>query len=132
MKVVVDTNVLISGVFFSGTPHRVLEAWRDGRIELVVSPQILEEYARVGSRLAEQFEGVALEPLLTLLTTHATIVSPADLPQPVTSDPDDEKFFACALAARSSLIISGDKHLLDASGHEGVQVVTPRQFVESL
>ena len=44
MKIVVDTNVIVSGVFFGGSPGAVLEAWRDGSVELVVSPQILEEF----------------------------------------------------------------------------------------
>jgi predicted nucleic acid-binding protein len=51
MKVVIDTNVLASGVFFGGPPARVLEAWRDGAIDLVVPPEILEEYRRVGEML---------------------------------------------------------------------------------
>ena len=52
MRVVLDTNVLVSGVFFSGLPRRILEAWRDRRVELVVSLEILEEYRRVGERLS--------------------------------------------------------------------------------
>ena len=55
MRVVVDTNVLISGVFFGGVPSRILEAWRDEKFELVVSPGIVEEYRRVGEKLADQF-----------------------------------------------------------------------------
>ena len=73
MRVVLDTNVVVSGVFFSGQPRRILEAWRDGRLELVASLEILEEYRRVGERLAAQFEGVSLEPLFTLLATNAVI-----------------------------------------------------------
>jgi predicted nucleic acid-binding protein len=51
MKVVVDTNVLMSGVFFGGVPGRILEAWRDGKLTLVVSPPVLEEYHRAGPPL---------------------------------------------------------------------------------
>ena len=64
MRVVVDTNVLVSSVFFSGIPRRILEAWRDGRIDIVASLEILEEYRRVGERLAAQFEGVSARALL--------------------------------------------------------------------
>jgi putative PIN family toxin of toxin-antitoxin system len=131
MKVVLDTNVLISGVFFAGLPSRILEAWRDGRMDLVVSPAILEEYRRVGERLALQFEGLSLEPFLMLLATHAEIVEPPELPEPVASDPDDDKFLACALVSDAQLIISGDKHLLAVSPYKDVKVVSPRQFAES-
>jgi len=132
MKVVVDTNVLISGVFFGGMPSRVLEAWRDGRIGLVVSPEILEEYRRVGEELAAQFPGVSLAPLLTLLVMTAEITEAPELPEQVSRDPDDDKFIACALAGDCQLIISGDKHLLEVSGYQGVKVVAPREFLESV
>ena len=132
MKVVVDTNVLISGVFFGGMPSQVLEAWRDGRIGLVVSPEILEEYRRVGEELAAQFPGVSLAPLLALLVMTAEIIEPPGLPEQVSRDPDDDKFIACALAGDCQLIISGDRHLLEISGYRGVKVVAPREFLETV
>jgi len=132
MKVVVDTNVLISGVFFGGMPSRVLEAWRDGRIGLVVSPEILEEYRRVGEELEAQFPGVSLAPLLALLVMTAEIIEAPGLPEPVSRDPDDDKFIACALAGECQLIISGDKDLLEVSGYQGVKIVPPREFLESV
>jgi putative PIN family toxin of toxin-antitoxin system len=52
VRVVLDTNVLVSGVFFGGLPGRILEAWRDGKLTLIVSPAILDEYLRVGRVLA--------------------------------------------------------------------------------
>jgi len=130
MRVVVDTNVLVSGVFFSGIPRRILEAWRDRRIVIVASLEILEEYRRVGERLGAQFEGVSLEPFFTLLATNALLVQPRKLPQAVVSDPADDKFFTCALAADCRVIISGDKRVLAASGYGGVEVLRPRGFVE--
>ncbi len=130
MRVVVDTNVLVSGVFFSGMPRRILEAWRDRRLQLVVSLEILEEYRRVGERLAEQFEEVSLEPFFTLLATNALLVQPKLLREGVVSDPADDKFFACALAADCRTIVSGDKQVLAASGYQRVEVLRPRSFVE--
>ena len=130
MRAVVDTNVLVSGVFFSGIPRRILEAWRDRRIVIVASLEILEEYRRVGERLGAQFEGVSLEPFFTLLATNALIVQPRQLPEAIVSDPADDQFFACALAADCRVIVSGDKRVLAASGYEGVEVLRPRSFVE--
>ena len=131
MKVVVDTNVLISGVFFGGMPSQVLEVWRDGKIELVVSPDILEEYRRVGEELAARFTGVSLAPLLALLVMTAEIIEPPGLPEQVSRDPEDDKFLACALAGDCQWIISGDKDLLEVSGYQGVKIVAPRGFLES-
>ena len=55
MKVVLDTNVFLSGVFFGGLPYEILRAWRDRRLSLVFSPDILDEYRRTGEKLAGQF-----------------------------------------------------------------------------
>ncbi len=57
MKVVVDKNVFVSGVFFSGPPFEILSAWRDGRLQMVVSAEILEEYRRVGNVLRQAIRG---------------------------------------------------------------------------
>jgi putative PIN family toxin of toxin-antitoxin system len=132
MRVVIDTNVLVSGVFFGGNPGRVLDAWRDGRIDLVVSSEILEEYRRVGEELEIRFPGVSFAPFLALVAMHARVVEPLELTEGVAADPDDDKFFACALAADCRLIISGDKHVLAASGYRSIKVAKPRDFVDSL
>ena len=66
MRVILDTNVFVSGVFFSGPPYQILRAWRDGKIQLVVSPEILEEYQRVGEILSKQFSKVDLSPIIDL------------------------------------------------------------------
>lgn len=128
MKVILDTNVFISGVFFGGVPARILYAWRDAHIQLVLSAEILEEYQRVGGILGDQYPGVDLEPFLALLAVHAEFVEAPPLAEPVTADPDDDKFFACAVAAGVTVIVSGDKDLVDQSGWRGVQVLRPRQF----
>ena len=132
MKVVLDTNVFVSGVFFGGTPGRVLEAWPDGRAEVVLSRDIIEEYVRVGEELASRFQGVDLGPALELLAVSTTLVDSTQLPEPVSRDPDDDKFLACALAAGADCVISGDRDLLDVSPYEGVVVMSPRDFVEQL
>lgn len=129
MRVILDTNVFVSGVFFSGPPFRILEAWRDRRLQLIASQEILEEYQRVGETLAEQFPGVNLQPIIDLVTTNAEIFPNQVLPESVCEDPDDDKFLACALISRCKMIVSGDRHLLKVSGFRGIKVVKPRQFI---
>jgi putative PIN family toxin of toxin-antitoxin system len=130
VKVVLDTNVFVSGVFFRGAPYLILRAWRDGRLIPVFSPGILEEYRRVGTRLGNQFPGVDLTPFLALLLTSGRLCVPPALPAPVCQDPDDDKFISCALAARCRNIVSGDRHLLNVSGYRNLQVWRPRSFVD--
>jgi len=93
-------------------------------------PEILDEYRRVGESLAEQFRGIDLGPTLELVTVKAAMFSAQSLHEPVCADPDDDKFFACALASKSKVIVSGDKHLLQASGFREIRVLKPREFVD--
>jgi len=107
LKVVIDTNVFVSGVFFSGPPYQILKAWQSGDFELVVSQEILDEYRRVGRYLAEEHLNIDLTPILTFVIEHAKVYEPARLKEPVCEDPDDDKFLACALASGSTVIVSG-------------------------
>jgi putative PIN family toxin of toxin-antitoxin system len=131
VKVVLDTNVFISGIFFSGPPFHILEAWRNGKIQLVVSPGILDEYRRVGEILAWENPGVDLEPMLEYVIENAVVFSASPLPEKVCEDPDDDKFLACALASESNLVVSGDKHLLKVSGYKSIEVLKPRDFLDN-
>ena len=127
---VVDTNVLMSGILFGGTPGRILSAWRDGRVRVVMSPDIVDEYVRVAERLTDRYSGVDVQPILALIVQNTEVVPSSPLPDAICDDPDDDKFLACALAAGVELVVSSDKKLRAASGYEGIKVVTPRQFVD--
>ena len=61
MRIILDTNVLVSGIFFGGPPYKILKAWRDGSIELVVSNEILEEYFSVSEILSIEFPGIDIK-----------------------------------------------------------------------
>lgn len=130
--VVLDTNVVLSGIFFAGVPGRILEAWRAGALTLVLSPAILAEYHRAGTALAARYPeaGALLDGVLALLARSATIVDARPLDAPVAPDPDDDKFLACALAADVRTIVTGDKPRLSVSGWAGLAILTPRQFVD--
>jgi putative PIN family toxin of toxin-antitoxin system len=131
VKIVLDTNVLMSGMFFTGSPYEILRAWRDGRIHLVISTDILNEYQRVAEELARQFPDVDVSRILDLLTVSAQIIQAPPLPEPVCSDPEDDKFLACAVAGSAKYVVAGDKQLLKVSRHGNVEIVNPRWFVEA-
>lgn len=132
MKIVLDTNVLISGIFFSGLPGKILQSWHSRKFQLAVSIEIIEEYLNVAERLANSYAGVEYEEILDLIVQNAQLVQAADLPEPVCEDPDDDKFLACARASNTKIIVSGDSDLLNVSGYCGIQVLTPRIFVTKL
>jgi putative PIN family toxin of toxin-antitoxin system len=129
MRIVLDTNVVISGIFFAGPPSRILAAWADGAFDLIASVDILAEYRQVGERLQRQFPSVDVQPVLDLVTRESRIVMPLPVPLSACSDPNGLMFLACAIAGQAACIVSGDRALLKATGFQGVEVVTPREFV---
>jgi uncharacterized protein len=126
---VLDTNVLVSGIFFKGPPYQILEAWRHGTIRLLVSPPILDEYRRVGLELTTQFPAIDLDPFWELLTVEAEMVLAPTLPLVVPQDPSDNKFLECAVAGNATCIVSGDKHLLKLSRFGNCNILKPRDFL---
>jgi putative PIN family toxin of toxin-antitoxin system len=133
VKAIVDTNVVLSGVFFGGLPGRVLEAWRDERFVLVLSAPILAEYREAGAEFEAKYGGTDFEAFAALLLVNSEIVdAPEHLPQQVCADPDDDKFLACALAAGVRVIVSGDRALRAVSGWNGIEILTAREFLKRL
>lgn len=130
MKIVLDTNVFVSGVFFGGPPGEILEAWHAGRVQVVVSLEILDEYERVGRELAGKYNAIDLDPILQYLAVNAEICECPPLTEQVCEDADDDKFLACALAAKASAIVTGDKLLLKVTGFAGIEVIRPREFID--
>lgn len=96
----------------------------------MISQDILDKYRQVGEILAEEHPQIGLNPILNFVIEHAKVYKSARLKKLICEDPDDDKFFACALASGSKIIISGDKHLLKVSGHEGIEVLKPRELVD--
>ena len=130
MRIIVDTNVFISGIFFSGPPYEILRAWKNNKIQIVVSPEILEEYYRVSEELNSKFNQINIEEFIELLTIEAELISTPITSVKICDDPDDDKFIACAIAAKVKTIVSGDKHLLQVAGYNKIEILKPRLFFE--
>ena len=73
MKVIIDTNVFMSGIFWSGVPAKILQAWENKQIELILSTEILEEYIRVGNILSRKYAGVNIDEIVELLMSKSTV-----------------------------------------------------------
>lgn len=129
MKIVLDTNVFVSGVFFSGPPYRILRAWRDGHLRIVYSAAILAEYERVLNELSEAFPGVDGHPFLGMLTRYGLLDQPDRAPAISCRDPEDLKFIECLLHSRADCLVTGDKDLLEVK-LKPASILTPRQFCD--
>lgn len=132
MIVTVDTNVLVSGVFFGGTPGRIVTAAREGMFKLAMSPLLLSELRRVVSRAKFGLHPDAIELLMADMEACATIVYPRKLHQVVVRDSDDNAVVDCAVESGSSYVVSGDSHLTETHTIEGITVITPKRFVDLL
>ena len=128
MRAVLDTNVLVSGIFFGGIPGSILEVWTEGGFELCLTPLIFDEYLRVCERLGGFRPELEYRGLLAAILGHSTLIADAAPGTAITTDPDDDKFMLCAKQIKA-LVVSGDQHLLDADGWSGVEVLTPRAFL---
>ena len=136
MRVVADTNIVISGLLWRGPPRRVLDAARDGIIELFTSIALLEELEDVLSRekFAPRLEAakVTAHELVLGFAALATVVE-AELIEPVIlADPDDDAVLACALAAECEVITSGDSHLLDLKQFKEVRILAASELLIAL
>lgn len=127
MRVILDTNVIMSAIFFGGIPGKILDAYTAGKLMLILSPGILSEYQEVAERLSKKFH-VEYGEILEWIAVHSEMVSDSALPKRVSADPDDDKFIAAALLSGARIICSGDKHLLDANGYQGINILKPKSF----
>ena len=128
MKVILDTNVFVSAVFWGGKPQEVLKKCLEDQYEIIVSEEILDEYFRVSKLLAEKYvPGEDVSNLLDYLVRNSTLVETVKV-GPITSDPKDDMFFEAAISSGCKMIISGDKHLLEKNGYRGISVLTAAEF----
>ena len=132
MRAVLDTNVVMSAIFFGGVPFEVLHAWHNGEFELVVSDAVMAEYRAIAVRMKAKFPSIEPERWMRYIEDHATVVSAVPLATQVCEDADDDVFLACAVGAHAKIVCSGDKHLLACNGWNGIEVLTPRLFCNRL
>lgn len=129
MRVVFDTNVIVAGLVAEGLCHELVETHLPEHTA-VLSLRLWEELV---DKLREKFAlGPDELPLLHLYHRHATWVEAPPLEEPICRDPDDDWVLATAIAGKAEAIVSGDPDLLDLHVHEGIAILTPRQFLELL
>lgn len=137
MRVVIDTNLLVSALIAGGAPSRLLDAARAGVFELCISEALLAELLDVlgRSHMAGRLQRAGLDGASTVedLRKMALVVVPAAVSQVVASDPDDDHVLAAAVAAGAELIASGDRRdLLPLGSYEGIPIVTASEALERI
>jgi len=132
MTVVLDTNVVVSAIFWPGESRECLVAWARRRFHLAVTVPVFEEYGEVAQRVRAQRPEVNPEPWLKWIERKAKVFEPAPLGKPRSRDADDDPLLSCALASGAKMIVSKDKDLLVLEKPFGIEVLTPRQFLSRL
>ena len=137
MRLVLDTNVLISGLFWNGAPARVLDRVDEGLDRLFISRALLQELADVLARpkFSKTFLRFQEDPrdLIAAVAARAILIEPKPFASVVIlADPADDRVLACAATAGADYIVSGDNHLLRLGSFGSMPIVTPGDYLHSL
>lgn len=130
MKVVADTNVIFSGLIFSGPPRQVIQLAVEGKIHLYTSSELLKELEGV-LELKFSTHKQAIEDTLTEIRNLFYLIEPAERVSVVKEDPDDDRVLECAIAAKADAIVSGDKDLLRLKYFREIPILTPAEFLRA-
>lgn len=136
MRLVLDTNIVASGLLWNGTPAQLIDAARTAEIEIFTSRALVAELARILQRAkfakAISASGLPLDELVLGYAELATLVTPVPIPTTVPNDPDDDHVLACALAAEANLIVSGDNDLLKLKTFREILIVTAAEAMQAI
>ena len=130
MKIVCDTNILISGILFGGKPREISRLYSSGTVANCISPVILKEVEEVLLRLKFSLKAEQVYEIIRLFRDAFTLVSPDRCLSIVTVDPDDNRILETALATEADAIVSGDVHLLDLVNWNGIPVLSADTFLK--
>lgn len=130
-RVVVDTNVWISGIVFGGKPEQVLRRLLDGAADLIISEELIAELRQ---KMTQKFPDylTRFNKIEASVREDVELVKPDKFLAPVCRDPDDDKFIETALAGGANYIVSGDKDLLDIGKYQNIRIIKPAEFLKLL
>jgi putative PIN family toxin of toxin-antitoxin system len=134
LKIVLDTNVLVSGIIGkTGTPAKILDGWLAGRFKLITSPELLSEITEVlHYPHIQQKYGLSESDIDAFLISIVSfgIMTPGELELLlIEDDPDDDKVLAAAVEGGADYIVSGDNHLRGLKAYQGITIISPAEFI---
>jgi putative PIN family toxin of toxin-antitoxin system len=132
LRVVLDTNVLISAILFGGRPRQILEKAIRGEIQLCLSEPVLEELKGVLRRPKFDYSPEAVQVILTELIAISDFVNPSKTLRVVSEDAEDNRILECAVEAGANYIITGDIHLLKLGGYRDIKILNAVAFLEEV
>lgn len=130
MRVVLDTNVFVSGIHWSGPCEKILRYWFLNKFELVSSLEIIEELVRILSSFKIPLSNEDINWWRDLIVEKSILIIPEEKIDIVKDDADDNKFVECAVEGNVNYVITQDKHLLKLKEFRGIKIVNSREFLE--
>lgn len=131
MKVVYDTNVFISGIFWEGNfCAQIIDLWRKGKITLVSSVKIVEELVKTLKSFKIQMDEGMIKSWKDLIVKNSIMVEPTEKFEIIKEDFADNKFLEAAIAGNAEYIVSQDKHLLNLKEFQEIKIVKPEEFLK--
>ena len=128
MKVVLDTNIFISGIFWKGSSNRVISSWKEGKFTLVTSLEAFSEIIKVLKDFKIKLSDDMIKEWIDLIIRNSIIVEPIEKITIVKDDPKDNIFIETAVAGNVNYIVSQDNHLLKLKEFRGIKMITPEEF----
>jgi len=130
MRVVLDTNVFVSGIFWKGNfCSRIIEKWKEKRFNLASSMEVIKELINTLSDFKIQMPKEMVNEWSNLIIENSIIVGPTIKIDAIKEDPKDNKFLEAAITGNADLIISQDKHLLKLKEYEKIKIVKPEDAI---
>ena|SRR3989338_5889918 len=131
MRVVLDTNVFISGIFWEGNfCSQIIEAWQERKFSLITSLDIVVELVKTLQSFKIRMPEEMIEEWRNMVLENACVITPTMKIEIIKEDPDDNKFLEVALAGNASIIVSQDKHLLKLREYQGIKILKPQDFLK--
>jgi len=132
MIVTIDTNVIMSGIFWSGPPSSILDLWEAKKFELALTPEIIGEYYEIADIMGKKLKSYTANQVIDLIVANSKIYEAAPLKEQMCTDPHDDKFIACAFSSKSEFIVTGDKALLKVDLNKKPPIIKAKTFLEIL
>ena len=129
MKIVIDTNIVISAAFFGGIPRKVIQAAVEEKIIVCANSSIVDEYKEIKDEMLLLKKGKLRDDIFDTYLEKIRMFKPVAVVN-ICRDPDDNKFIACAIDAKAIYVVSGDKDLLAVESYDEVKIVTAKEFYE--
>jgi putative PIN family toxin of toxin-antitoxin system len=130
LKIVLDTNVLVSSTIIQGKQFELLKLAKIEKIKLISSPQIIEEFKEVISREKFGFSEEQISNAIRQILDIAEIVIPKNKLEIIKDDIDDNIILECAVEAKADFIISGDAHLLALKSYQDIKIINTSDFFD--